>query len=223
MAQGTRKWVRVATAGLGVLVCSGLVGCMNTDKDKEKNRIGAKQPTPSPGLYGTPTIGANGTASRTPAAGSTGIQQTGFSQQRVGTTGQNTLNTPGVPPQNFGGPSNFGTPPATIGTPGLPGIVPNVQPGANGTQPTGAIAPPSWGSTNTSPNPSPGAPLPVNTTASASPLSPSLTDIPLPPGPRGAEGSLPVQPPSSALSEFAPREPQPPVGVGTTAGLPGAR
>ncbi|MDY3559657.1 hypothetical protein R5W23_000668 [Gemmata sp. JC673] len=194
MAQGTRRWVRLAATGLGMLVCTGLVGCMGTSKDKEKNKIGAKQPAPTPGLPGAPTI-PPGAMSRAPGANpysTTGIQQTGgVAQQRVGTTGQNTLTTPGVPQPNFGGPSNYGTPATTISPPGQPGIMmPSVQPAPSGFSPTssssplGAAPPGNWpgASTGTAPGAAPPA-----SRVSSTPPAPQLNSLdPLPPPPPGS-------------------------------------
>ncbi|MCI0699725.1 MAG: hypothetical protein L0241_01395, partial [Planctomycetia bacterium] len=55
MAQGKRSRLRIVAAGLGVMLCTGLVGCWNTDGSKEKF---GKQP---PGLHGTPTLPGNAT------------------------------------------------------------------------------------------------------------------------------------------------------------------
>ena len=54
MAHGTRgRWMRVATTGFGVVLCTGLAGCMNTDKPKETK---ATPKLPPPGLTGTPML-----------------------------------------------------------------------------------------------------------------------------------------------------------------------
>ena len=142
MAQGTRgRWVRGAAAGLGVLLCTGLVGCMNTDKDK-KDKLATKQP--GPGLPGTPPIGANGQSitktGGAPAFGAgasgSGIQQTGgITPQRYGSTGSNSLTSP---PQTFGNTSAQPGSPGTIGAPASP-IVPSVYP--SGSSPIGAASP----------------------------------------------------------------------------------
>jgi hypothetical protein len=169
MAQGTRwRWLRAATAGFGVMFCTGLVGCMNNDKPKD-TKI-AKQPG-QPGLPGTVTLPPGGGAAAktgqpgagqfgtnqygTPGYGQPGgnVQQTGgfgtgqpVGQQRYGTTGANTNNYNSVPPQNFGpAQPGFG---GTIGAPSVPGQfnpTPSVQPagaglGAAPHQPAGATA-----------------------------------------------------------------------------------
>jgi hypothetical protein len=157
MAQGTRgRWVRVAAAGLGVLVCGGLGGCMNADKDK-KDKAVVKQPA-TPGLPGTPLVGANGTAGRPgtppPYTPGGGIQPAGgVGQPRVGSPsgGQNTLNTT-APQPNFAGYPNVaraaGSP---LGAPANPNPA-FVRP--SGRRPT---APGGLHRSNTNPGPAPGA------------------------------------------------------------------
>ncbi|AWM40465.1 hypothetical protein C1280_28095 [Gemmata obscuriglobus] len=186
--------MRLAATGLGMLVCTGLVGCMNTGKDKEKNKIGAKQPAPTPGLPGTPTISTG--AARMPGANpysTTGIQQTGgvAQQQRVGTTGQNTLNTPGVPQPNFGGPSSYGTPNTTIGAPGQTGVMPSVQPPPSGLSPAssgsplGAAPPGNWPGAGT--GTAAGAAPSAGRVSLSTPPAPQLNSLePLPPPPPGS-------------------------------------
>lgn len=217
MAHGTRgRWVRVAATGFGVLIGTGLIGCMHTDKDK-KEKTATK--TPTPGLPGTPMISANGTASRTAAPnqfGSGGIQQAaGTGQPRVGSTGLNTLNT-SVPPQTFGGPNANTFAPATISAPANPGLVPSVQP-AGGTAPISHNNPPA--------SPSPLAPS--STVASASPVLPSNGAVePLPPPPPGlptsTAGNFAVAPPVSTLGPIEPPIPSAPP-PGSTVGAPGLR
>lgn len=210
MAQGTRnRWVRVATTGLGVLVCTGLVGCLNTDKDK-KDKI-AKQPAPTPGLYGTPSLpnGANAKALPPNPYGTTGLQQTGGFAQPADRTGTNTLKT-SVPPQNFGGPSYNA--PSTIGAPANPNpsFVPSPLPGQGNFQPTGAVNPPggfTGYNTNSSPNPA----APVGRTATNSPPAPTLTDVgPIPPAPPTGfdnasfqTGAFPIAPPVPPVPPLA--------------------
>ncbi len=121
MAQGTRgRWVRVATTGFAVLLCTGLVGCLNTDKDKKKDL--AKRPTP--GLPGTPSIGPNGNAIGktgptnnqfgTGTNTNTGIVQTGgFNQPRPGGAGSLP---PGYNPGDFN--RNYPAQPGATGTVG---------------------------------------------------------------------------------------------------------
>ncbi len=60
MAHGSRgRWVRITTAGFGVLLSTSLVGCLNWDKSKDKVTK-ANGKLPAPGLYGTPKLDANG-------------------------------------------------------------------------------------------------------------------------------------------------------------------
>lgn len=193
MAQGTRgRWVRVAATGFAVLVGTGLVGCMNTDKDK-KDKL-AKQPTQ--GLPGTPRLGADGNAvGKAPAPATqfntgTGIQQTGFNQPR--TTGTPTGNfPPGYNTNDFNRPTNAqpgGQ--STIGAPGVPGAF---NPGVS-VQPNSVAPYPPLGM-----NP----PVSNTTVASASQFNPPSSLGPLPPLPpdqitpaSGAQfASGPVQPP----------------------------
>jgi hypothetical protein len=157
MAQGTRgRWLRVAATGFGVVLCTGLVGCMNSDKPKD-TKVATKQPTQ--GLPGTPTLppGNNGTAmNRTPggtgAYGGTAIGAGGT----YGGAGSNLIQTGGVTGptgsglgaagprgatgQNTGsGSSNFGTnyqqlPPGTPGMMGTPTV-----PTTGTVQPAGGV------------------------------------------------------------------------------------
>jgi hypothetical protein len=72
MSQGPRRgWVRAVFTGLGIIVCTGLVGCWSADKDKDSipqkygsntKQVGAGLPnTPRiPGMPGSGGIGVNG-------------------------------------------------------------------------------------------------------------------------------------------------------------------
>jgi hypothetical protein len=167
MAQGTRgRWIRTAATGLGVLLCSGLVGCWNADKPREN---GLFKKTGLVGLPGTPKLPENG-------AGTLG--KTG---QPAGTTGQVRTGTgmgAGTGTQPAGGFGNYPNYPAqpgntgAIGAPTQPGFVPSVGPSSY--QPTGASG-------------TPGASLGGSTTgagAYVSPPPPALSTVePLPPGP----------------------------------------
>ncbi len=230
MAHGTRgRWLRVATTGFGMVLCTGLVGCMNTDKPKDK--VAAKQP--GPGLVGTPTLpsgagaGAGAISKIGQPAGQyygttpgTGVQPAGGFQPgagagptRFGSNGQNT-NTSGQSQ-----PYNYATAPGApgiINAPTQPGYIPpSMQLGQPG-QPVGASGAPSQylGSSGT-----PGG------TAYASP--PNLLDMPLPPPPPmhgsvgGIESAGGVQPPvpSPSLAPMAPSMP-PPSPTGSTGKQP---
>jgi hypothetical protein len=194
--------MRVAATGLGVLLCTGLVGCMNSDKPKDIK----KSPT---GLPGTPTLppgnagamnngvsrtGVNGTnqpyagpganlqagAYNSPAAG------LGGGQQRYGTTGQNTLrNTGGVQPAGY---TNYAPgAPGAINSPAMPGVMP-----AGGPAPFAPL-----GAAPTTPNdrsvaaltPPPPS-LPLNDAGPVPPLPPSGLD--------GRPQPFNVQPPTAA-------------------------
>jgi hypothetical protein len=194
MAQGTRNcWNRIAATGLGLLVCSSLVGCMNNDKHKDTKLT--KQPTPGlPGTTTLPNNNANAKNNLPPnpyGANTGGIQQTGgFGQMRPGT------GTPPAPNWNVQPGA-----PGTIGAPTQPGtsFAPSVQPGA-------PVAPPSWGSNNTGTSPQP--------LATMSPSLPAHFDpLPQPPAPppghvsaSGSElvGGSVVQPPLAPVAPIAP-------------------
>lgn len=111
MAHGTRgRWVRVAATGFGVLLCTGLIGCMNSDKPKDLKQT--KAPT---GLPGTPTLAPNGgamTKTGQPPLNGVGangqpnniLSPTGVNATptRFASTGNNTLNTGGnIQPVNY--------------------------------------------------------------------------------------------------------------------------
>lgn len=219
MAQGTRgRWLRVAATGFGVVLCTGLVGCLHDDKAKD-TKVGAKQQ----GLPGTPKLdgpaGQGGIAKNGqpgypnngfPPNGSSNIQQPGGLQPAgagMG-TGQyrnnNGLNTNNgtVPQQNFGGPAGVPGGGAMNGTPSLPGAYnPGIQPLG------GPVAPSQYGGV-----------APVGGGV-ASP--PNLLDVPLPPPPplnHGSEfgagtGGI-VSPPSSAFPVAPPAPPPGATGKG---------
>lgn len=172
MAHGTRNRVwRVAVAGVGALLCGGLVGCMNTDKPKEK--VTTK---PGIGLPGTPTLPPTGaTATKAPSGTPGAFAGAGANlqpQPRAGTTGANT-NTSGVGSiQPAGG---FSTQPGGISAPTPPAGTP------------GTVPPPSMPWPASGSNYPPGGPT--------NPVVPPMTDI-SPPAPFGAPGAsvLPPQP-----------------------------
>ena len=206
MAQGSRgRWLRVASTGFGVVLCTGLVGCMNTDKPKDTK---ATAKLPPPGLTGTPMLpsGAGaGAVSRTGqpsgqfvGAGANLVQPAGgtFAGQRYPSNGMNT-NTTGQPPAY-----NYAA------APGAPGIMnAPTQPGyAQPIQPAAATAPSQYGGGAAAPG---GLGL-------ATP--PSLVDMPLPPPPppygpaAGAEPAGVVMPPAP-LGPMAPLTPPTPPGA----------
>ncbi len=211
MAHGTRgRWLRVAGTGFGVVLCTGLAGCMNTDKPKDKGTV--RQP--GPGLTGTPMLpsGAGaGAVGRTgqpggqfagaganlqPAGGFQPAPGTVAGQQRFGSTGQNT-NTSGQPPAY-----NYAAAPGAApinSAPTQPGYAQPIQPAA-GTAPSQYLG---GGATPTPP-------------VYASP--PPLVDMPLPPpmplygSAGGAELPGGVLPPVPA-GPMAPLTPTPPPGA----------
>jgi hypothetical protein len=206
MAHGTRSraW-RVAVAGAGALLCGGLVGCMNTDKQKD-----AKVPTkPGIGLPGTPTLpSGTGTGTATKTGAPTGTAAPGAfagaganlqPQQRIGTTGQNT-NTGGgtIQPAGFAAPA--GPQPGFGG-----GISPPTPP--SGALPGGPVPAPTMSMPKWDTNYQPIGSGPTN------PALPPMTDIaPIaPPGaPIGPGASvLPPQPPAGAPGSLGPVAPLP--------------
>ena len=71
MAQGTRgRWIRAATTGFGMVLCTGLVGCMNWDKPKDTKAT--KQATPRPSASGSRRPAATRSASPTTSPSPTG-------------------------------------------------------------------------------------------------------------------------------------------------------
>jgi hypothetical protein len=184
MAHGTRKRVwRVAVAGVGALLCGGLVGCMNTDKPKEK------VPTkPGIGLPGTPTLTpAGGTAKTNPPTG-TGTPSANL-QPRVVTNGANTNTGTGIQPA--GGFASPGGAQPGFGAGNI--SAPTPPAGVSGTVPQPSMPWPATGS-----NYPPGGPT--------NPVMPPMNDI-SPPVPFGAPGAsvLPPQPaPGAQMGPIAP-------------------
>jgi len=176
MAQGTRgRWLRVAATGFGVVICTGLIGCMNTDKKDTK--ITGKQPTPGlPGLQQIPPGGSGANAmTRTGAPGtfnSPGVQPAGGFTPGAGAapvrTGLNN-NTSGSSQQyNYGAAPGA---PGMISAPARTGIdPPSVSPG--GIQPIGGIGGPVGMS-----------PAGGSSSTAFSPAPPALDNTPLPPPP----------------------------------------
>ena len=184
MAHGTRKrWLRVATTGFGVLLCTGLVGCLNDDKSKD-TKAATKQ------LPGTPRLDANGnvigktgqptTFNGPPPGGSVqpgmgaypgagNIQQPGYQTQPAGQglgagpsrSGLNTLNTTAPQPTNGGPPSPSS---GVLGTPSVQGYG----------QPVSSAGGPGMNSPYL--NSTPGG-------IATSPPPPDLATVPLPPPP----------------------------------------
>lgn len=225
MAQGTRgRWIRAATTGLGVMVCTGLIGCMNSDKPKDTKL--AKQP--AAGLPGTPTLPPGGAASRPGQFGGSQFTGSGANIQptggfgtvgagapgRVGTNGLNTNTSTVGQSQNWNQqnwPAQPGNP-GTIGTPAQPGAFPSVQP-------AGGV-----GAAPYAPYPNAGGVASAGYTPAPSPPAPVLTDNLLPPpppnigSPGGSEfaGTAPVLPPAP----IAPLGP-PPTAPGSSPTFPG--
>ena len=134
MAQGSRK--RIAVLGASMLLCTGLVGCMDND------------PKPLKGPSKTPSCGVMGSTVK-PGLGSTngsGAQPAGFNSTggrppangdyfKTGSTGGNT---------NFGaqtvpGSTGMGTSMAPSGSGVVPGIAPSNYPPASGGTPTSSL------------------------------------------------------------------------------------
>jgi hypothetical protein len=110
--------------GLGIVLCTGLVGCMNSDKDKLPSKIGANTKPAPPGLPGLNRIPGQ------PGSGGVGVnnlggQPTGGGFQPAGNFGagagrQPTFNTTGT---GFGSGSN---------------VVPSMNPGHQPLSTTGS-------------------------------------------------------------------------------------
>ena len=203
MPQGTRG--RTAYLGLGLIICSGLVGCMDNDKKPLSSKPAA------PGLPNTPLLN-NGTSQGRPASGapqqnwnvngqpaqngypqtgggypqSNNIQQTNFPQNGMpmrNATG--TINAPTIPGQQQQYPSS---------TQYNPGVVPNVGPQSNA------------------------MPTTSNATAYRGQVDPqqlAMTDLPTPPPARG--GVVPEVAPAP-LAPVAPPSPGPAYSPPTTPG-----
>jgi hypothetical protein len=213
MAQGTRgRWIRAASAGFGVMLCTGLVGCMNWDKPKDTAKT-------KPGLPGTPTLpqnnGAASGVSNNKAFQQPAGQQPGFATGttggpfRMGTntntagTGQNWNNGPAQP----GYPGGIGAPTLT-GPSASPSVLPAGGPAGG---PVGAAPYQNPGHQNTG----------AGYSALSSPPPPQLDIVPPPPpvghGAHGTEiaGTGSVLPPVPTGS-VAPLAPIPPPGVAPT-------
>lgn len=186
MAQGTRsRWVRAAAAGLGVLLCTGLVGCMNWDKPKD-TKLGKQ---PGKGLPGTPSLDAAGNpvtkAGQTPYqfnGPGANLQQVGGvpptpgmngAPPRVGTTGLNTNTTGCVQPASYTN-SNFASP--GISAPVQPGVMPAATGAPNSPWGIGANPPPPQLG-----EPVPPLPPPASSTIGGDPFSPQPPGSPLAP------------------------------------------
>jgi hypothetical protein len=102
MAHGSRgRWLHAAT-GFGVMLCTALIGCQNTDQSKDK----AATKLPGQGLYGTPTL-PNNSANKMQSSGLQNGQQNGqFAGSNLIQTGAT-----GQPGSNVQ-PANFVTPPS---------------------------------------------------------------------------------------------------------------
>ena len=215
MAHGTRgRWLRVASTGFGMVLCTGLVGCMNDDKPKDTKAT----KLPGQGLPGTPMLpNGAGAVSKTgqPAGGyygtpGGGIQQTGGFQpgngQRINSNGLNTNNY-GQPPANNFGAMAPGTP-GVISAPAQPySPAPSVQPAGgspSGYLGSGTAAP---GGTSFSP------PSLVDVNLPAAPLPPPAHSS-MGGGSGKAEfaGGVPVPAPQPGLGPVAPSMP---AGAGT--------
>jgi hypothetical protein len=94
MAQGSRKrWLgRTAASGCGVLICTALIGCHNTDQSKD-SKTATKQTT---GLPGTTTLPPGGTPAKTAQNNSYGNTGGYSNQPSSGLPGANLVTTPGV-------------------------------------------------------------------------------------------------------------------------------
>jgi hypothetical protein len=195
MPQGPRRgWVRAAFTGLGVVLCTGLVGCMNSDKDKFPPRIGTntKQPGPMPNAPRIPGQPGSGGVGLGPAG------QPGTNTfQPTGGFGANTGRMGGVPNT---GPTN---PAGGFGGSGAPaGVVPSMGPGAFQPSTTN-----NFGSARPDPNFAPISPSGGNPAFANNPPAVTLTTTgidPIPPSrPDLTPGNYePLQPPVPASGTF---------------------
>lgn len=205
MAHGSReRWVRITTAGFGVLLSTSLVGCLNWPSEKNKDtKASGKQPTP--GLYGTPKLDNNGQLPGGSGAykGPGGNLQQGTAFQPGGAgvyrpTGSNGINTnTGNPVQ----PVDYRPQPGVgsqFAAPGQPGVVNTggYQPG----YPTGG--------TGMSYSPTGGTPsLPLDIVPPGPPAYPGGTGMPVygaPPGGGYGVDVGPVSPPITPPGAGAP-------------------
>jgi hypothetical protein len=228
MSQGTRGRIRrAAIVGIGLLVGSGLTGCMDDKKLPTANK------SPGPGLRGTPTIdgasatrpgGSGGpagvnvnsvgggmpsngvqTAGGTMPGGSSGTNYGGANPNNFGAVGTPTRQGYGTAQGSGQQPTTYGQQPTTYGQPSgynPGGVVPSVTPNTGGYQ-----VPSGYQGTA---NPTAGA-----ARAQASdPSPPALNDLgPIPPSqPAGHVPSVvpanfqPVNPPSP-MAPMAPPYP----------------
>jgi hypothetical protein len=174
MPQGPRRgWVRAVFTGLGVVLCTGLVGCMNSDKDRViPSKIGNTKPAP-PGLPGLNRIPGP------PGSGGVGVngQPTNGGFQPTGGFGSVTGRQPN---------SNIGVSGAGLGA--GPGIVPSMNPGFQPTSGSGFSSMPQpnlGGASATGGYPTGGSAYPNNPPAVG-----NLDLGPIPPGPPGATSGL---------------------------------
>jgi|GEM_PF-3365949 len=214
MAQGTRgRWMRLAATGFGVLLCTSLVGCWNTDKPKD-TKATTKQYLPGTTRLDSAGNPINTNSSQNPAYRSTGLNSQSSSglnsnpaaglgngqPQRIYTDGRNTNNSSVVQPANYQDAPGFGGmppgPAGAINSPAMPGIV---QPPA----PTGR-----YGSASQYQNNSAGA--------GSVPPPPTLSTIPSPPPPP------PITSGAGDFGSAAPIPPPPPPGLGVPPSTPPA-
>ena len=183
MSQGPRRgWLRTLLTGLGVVLCTGLVGCMNSDKDKNQQRFGTNTRQTTTGLPGTrPLPGQAG-------SGGVGLQNPSFNG---GTT--SSIGTGGQPNRAFGTQGMGNTVPAQGLGLGSNAVVPSVGPGGGQYVPVSGS---NFGSgmpqSPQSPagNMSSGSAYPRGTGYLNDPAAPALTNPGLaPPVPRGSSMS----------------------------------
>lgn len=214
MAQGTRgRWIRATTAGFGMVLCTGLVGCMNWDKPKETAKA-------KPGLPGTPTLQqpngvANNKMGQPPGqftgTGSNLQQQPTFATGTQGgpfRTGPTNTNT-GTAGASQNWPAQPGNP-GTIGAPTVPGASasPSVLPVGGVGGPVGAAPYQNPGHSNTGVSFSSPPPPQLDIVPPAPPAGHGAfgsevagTGAVLPPVPTGPAGPIaPIAPPGIAPS-----------------------
>jgi hypothetical protein len=200
MTQGPRRgWVRAAFTGLGVVLCAGLVGCMNGDKEKGfPPRIGANsKQTPMITNTSTPRIPGQ------PGSGGVGLGPTGQPGQPNANTfqptsfGSNTGRMGGTPNSGL---SNTGVNTGGGGAPA--GVVPSASPGSFGPASSNSFGTGSVQPISAHTGGNIGSNFPTNPPA-VTLTNPGLD--PIPPSPRsenGLGGFEPIQPPVPATGTF---------------------
>ncbi len=187
MSQGTRG--RAAYLGLGMILCTGLVGCM----EKDNKPIGTKPA--GPGLPGTPMV--------------QGTPKTG--QPNWNVNGQPVNTGVGQAPVRPAGGSSFGTnQPGSGGSMSTPAISGTYQP----TQYNPNVVPSVGPQSNAAPSASPSMVASAPSMRGQSEPLPSFSDVPMPPSPPGST----VPSVNPILAPLPPANPGPPIAMPASPG-----